>query len=151
MEKEMMLETGLVQVTSRIERILLDMQVFNGQNGKFIKFENHRHAYLEIVRMLAFTDLFSSLEIHFLNEQAWCVPRVRRRSREMGYYLLHAKRITDIIIGVDTPSNDYNDGVSDYGELKFTVHTKRQTIFSSLYECGIIPDSVYRHIIKNIR
>jgi len=66
----------IIKALSRIERMIMNMQ-FLSPYGTFIKRENNRERYTEIIYNLETTKFFTPLEIKFMRSQIKCVPHER--------------------------------------------------------------------------
>ena len=139
-----------VKACSRIERIIMGIQHLS-PFGVFIKSDDNRTDYINIIYNLEMLNFYTSAEIIILKSQIKCVPFVRYKDHDTSCLLFHSKRITDVINGIPTPSNWHNNGKSNCGQLKFDMRTPKQTVISSLFESGIIPPLVYDYLVHNIR
>jgi len=143
-----------VKNATRIIRLIEGTQTLNN-GGTFVLPNNNREIYKELIRNFGAFDLFTKEDIHFLCSHSNLIPFVREHRgwnmERSSYSSFHANRIVDTLNGQPTPSNDYNDGITNYGELSFNLHNRKQTVVSSLREIGIIPRNAVDYFIEYFR
>lgn len=68
------------------------------------------------------------------------------------YYLFHYNRISNILLGLQTPYNDYNEGVSEAGNYRIPLSDYKvilNTVISSLNNMGFI-NSTLRERLEEV-
>lgn len=132
-----------------IDRLLNGLQISDGT--KYIIIKDNRKVYIKIVTILLLIGEINALDYFLMMSQAVCVPHIRSMRHGKEYQIFHNNRIMDILMSTPTPSNDYNEGVSDYGDCGNLSYMKRKhVILSSLMEGGIIPMAVKDYLIKRM-
>jgi len=144
-------ESYRMQELFSILRILNGDQFFDGFEWR--KAKNNRDAYCLICVFLYMGNMITSREFVVMHGQKQCVPLVRNKRWGKSSSILHNYRIVEILAHIKTPSNDYNDGVSNYGEKGCLYLRQKSTlheVLNSMYNGGIIPELVYNYLIKEI-